>query len=71
MRKVSAMSKTLLILGLLLSVFLIGCTSFTSAPASESESLEFGIQSIEQAVVAEAPVMKESISTGSLLPRVG
>ena len=39
------MGKTLLILGLLISVFLIGCTSFTSAPASEIESREFGIQS--------------------------
>ena len=65
MMKVSAMSKTLLILALLLSIFLIGCSSFTSAPASETESLEFGIQSVEQAVVAGAPQMDESISSQS------
>ena len=50
------MTKTLLILALLLSVSLIGCSSFTSAPGSDS---------VEQAVVAEAPVMKESISPQS------
>ena len=66
------MSKTLLILALLLSVILIGCGSFTSAPASEIESREFGIQSIEQAeegfspaAPAAAPQMDEFISSQS------
>ncbi len=40
----STLFKTLLILGLLLSVFLIGCASFSSAPASEIESRNFSNQ---------------------------
>ncbi len=38
------MGKTLLILGLLISLFLIGCASFSSAPASEIESRGFSNQ---------------------------
>ncbi len=38
------MGKTLLILGLLISLFLIGCASFSSGPASEIESRNFSNQ---------------------------
>ena len=72
------MSKTLLILALLLSVFLIGC-SFTSAPASEIESRGFStLSDAEQAgeafgpaggagaaAPAEAPLMEGFISSQS------
>jgi len=60
------MTKTLLFLGLLLSVFLIGCGSFTSAPAPEIESRVFSNQiseglagegfSLDAPAVAPAPL---------------
>ena len=63
------MSKTLLILALLLSVVLIGCGSFTGAPDSEIEYRQFSNETSGGAAGAPgpagAPVMKESISPQS------
>ena len=63
------MGKTLLILGLLLSVFLIGCASFSGAPASEIESRGFSSQTSEGPAGAAAPLgapqMDEFISPQS------
>ena len=65
------MGKTLLILGLLLSVFLIGCASFSSAPASEIESDGFSNQTtlgLEGPAGAPAPAaapMEEFLSSQS------
>ena len=59
------MSKSLLMLALLLSVFLIGCSSFTSAPASEFESLELRNETmVEQAASAGAPSLAETPQMG-------
>ena len=67
------MGKTLLFLGLLLSVLLLGCSRFTSAPAAEFESRGISEQkAVEEireefglAVPPEAPLMEEFISPQS------
>ena len=60
------MVKTLLILGLLLSVFLIGCASFSSAPASEIESRNFSNQTSGGPAGAPAPAVAPQME--ELLP---
>ena len=65
------MGKILLVLGLLLSVFLIGCTGFTSAPAAEIQSRGSNNEiSVDQARsdfgapgAAAAPEMEEFLSS--------
>ena len=62
------MGNTLLILALLFSVFLIGCTSFMSAPAPEIESRDFSNQTIAEhaeSAPAGAPAMKEFLFSTS------
>ncbi len=67
------MSKTLLILGLLLSVFLLGCASSSRAPVSEIESLGFSnqtsgdlaVEGFGAAAPAVAPQMEGFLSSQS------